>query len=328
MRVVIDLGRVLWCQQNENIDIWHLCYYNSEVNYWNRWNNWIAMNGSVLNSNYVLAFSVFTEPTKREVSTADLETAIALVKQTFPQIPTLVAESAEKVVDPSFAVPSNVDWIGIGDYYMHPNLDYDFKERVRVLKLKKQSWQRTAYTLDGFYGPSHVAVAQTVADMDTIAQEWYTIASEDPESILLGAFLWADLPSEGAIGSKSFPQNVLDKHAAIGAAILAGKFPTYQGNFERIDCQSVAGWAWDASQPNTPVSVDIYAYDRAQTMATFRANQFRPDLLSAGIGNGQHGFSFSLPASLRDGRPHWIQILYGGLGREIGIGRPITCAAP
>jgi len=245
----------------------------------------------------------------------------------YPQIPTLVTDSSESITNPIFEVPSNADWIGIFKYYTHPNLDDGFKESVRVLKLKKYPWQRTAYALDGFYGPSHRAVALSVADMDTIAQEWYTIASEDPDAILLAPFLWADLPSEEAIGSKSFPQNVLDKHAAIGAAILAGRFPKYQGSFERIDCQSVVGWAWDASQPNTPVSVDIYAYDRAQTIATVRANQFRQDLLNAGIGNGQHGFSLSLPASLRDGRSHWIQIHYSGLGREFDVGRPITCSA-
>ena len=329
MRTVIDLGRVLWCPEDERNPFgqWHLCFYVSEVNYWNRWNNWVAMNGSVLNSNYVLAFSVITEPTLRGISTADVERAVALVKQTFPQIPTLVEEAAESVSTPDFAAPSNADWIGISDYCIHPNLNDTFKERVRLLKQKKYAWQRTAYSLDAFYVSAHQAVARTPADMDTIAQEWYTFASADPEAILLAPFLWDDLPSEGGIGSKSFPQNVLDKHAAIGTAILAGRFPTYQGSFEHIDCQSVSGWAWDTSQPNTPVSVDLYSYDRVQTLGTFRANQFRQDLLNSGIGNGQHGFSFAFPASLRDGRSHWIQIHYSGLGREFDIGRPITCAA-
>lgn len=139
MRTVIDLGRVLWCpgggEQNPSAQ-WHLCFYLTEVNYWNRWNNWVAMNGSVLNSNYVLAFSVITEPTLRGISTADVETAVALVKRTFPQIPTLVEEAAESVSTPDFAVPSNADWIGISEYCIHPNLNDTFKERVRLLKQK------------------------------------------------------------------------------------------------------------------------------------------------------------------------------------------------
>lgn len=327
MRVVIDLGKVLWCPQDPNnpFGAWHLCN-NSEVNYTTRWYNWISMNGSVLNGNYVLAFSVITEPALRSISTADVETAVALVKQTYWQIPTLVADASISI-DQNYQVPYNADWVGIAAYYTHPNLDGAFTNSVALLKQKKQSWQKTAYTLDAFYGPSHHAVAPTAADMDTIAQEWYTIASKDSDAILLAAFLWPDLPSEGAIGSISFPQNVLDKHAAIGSAILAGRFPTYQGTFDRIDCQSLAGWAWDASEPNTPISVDIY--DGWQKIATVRANQFRQDLVNAGIGNGQHGFSFNLPASLRNGQNHWVLINYSGLDQGVNLNpRSITCTAP
>ena len=92
----------------------------------------------------------------------------------------------------------------------------------------------------------------------------------------------------GFVESVNFPPNVIDKHKAIGAAIFAGKVPTYQGVFEAIDCQSLKGWAWDASQPNTPISVDIY--DGPQKLATVRANQPK-----AGVGNGQHGFTYTLP---------------------------------
>jgi len=189
------------------------------------------MNGSVLNSNYVLAFSVITEPTQRGISTADVERAVALVKQTYPQIPTLVTDSSESITNPIFEVPSNADWIGIFKYYTHPNLDDGFKESVRVLKLKKYPWQRTAYALDGFYGPSHRAVALSVADMDTIAQEWYTIASEDPDAILLAPFLWDDLPSEGGIGSKSFPQNWKNLFTLIPFGVQV-EFERYDHQFE------------------------------------------------------------------------------------------------
>src|SRR5215208_6940222 len=74
MRVVIDLGKVLWCPQDPNnpFGAYHLCE-NSEVHYTTRWCNWIWMNSSVLNSDYVLAFSVITEPTLRGISKADVE---------------------------------------------------------------------------------------------------------------------------------------------------------------------------------------------------------------------------------------------------------------
>jgi hypothetical protein len=333
MRAIVDLGKVLWCTQSDTsgpctpFTGWHLCGNQmSETSYITRWNEWRTQNYSVLNSNYVLAFSVITEPTHLGIPMADVEAAVALVKQTYPQTPTLVAEAALSVNQTTFRVPNNVDWIGIGEYYTHPNLDEQFKQKVTILKQKKQSWQKIAYTLDAFYGPTHTAQGLSVNDMESVAQEWYTIASRDPEAVVLAAFLWGDLSCEGGIGSISLPQNVRSKHAAIGTAILAGKVPAYQGFFERLDCQSLSGWAWDSSQPNTPVSVDIF--DGSQKIATVRASEFRQDLVYAGIGNGQHGFSFSLPASLRNGLSHTITVKYSGLNVPIGTSpRSITCTA-
>lgn len=296
------------------------------MNYTQRWNDWKAAHSSVLTGDYVLAFSVITEPVLRSISTADVETAVALVKQGCPSIPTMVAEASISI-NQSYVVPSNADWVGIAAYYIHPNLDYSFKQSANLLKAKKQWWQKTAYTLDGFYGSSHLGVAPTVADMDTIAQEWYTFASQDPDAMVLAAFIWPDLTGENANGSSSFPQNVLDKHAAIGTAILNARSPTYNGWFDYLDCQTLVGWAWDASQPITPISVDIY--DGTQKIGTVRANQYRSDLPPAGIGNGWHGFSFSLPASIRDGQTHSIAIKYSGLDQQLNASpKTIACAPP
>jgi len=323
MHSLIDLGRVLWCPTPFADDMWHLCNAG-EVNYQTRWSNWVSMNLSVLNSSYVLAFSVLTEPVKRGVPKADLEAAVALVKQTFPQIPTLVALGTVDVNRADFYLPGNADWIGLAAYYTHPNLDWTIPQTVATLKSKKQPWQRMAYTLDGFYTCPHQQGFLTLDNMDSIAQEWYTFASRDPEAILLGVFAWYNVGAAGDLGSMSFPQHVLDKHAAIGAAILAGRYPTYQGNFDSINCQSLTGWAWDASQPNTPISVDIY-YDTGGLISTVRANQFRQDLLNAGIGNGQHGFTFSPPVILRGGT-HQITIKYSGLDQQVtNSPRSITC---
>lgn len=323
MRSVIDLGKVLWCPTSVVNDTWHLCGA-SEVNYQSRWSNWKAMNDAVLNSNYVLAFSVMTEPVQRTVPKADLEAAVALVKQTYPQIPTLVAVGNAEVNRPDFYLPNNADWIGLAAYYIHPNLDATLPQQVATLKSKKQSWQRMAYTLDGFYVCPHQQASLALDNMDSIAQEWYTFASRDPEAILIGVFDWYNVGTAGDLGSMSFPQHVLDKHAAIGAAILAGGYPTYQGNFDSTNCQPITGWAWDASQPNTPISVDIY-YDLGGLIATVRANQFRQDLLNAGIGNGQHGFTFTPPAALRSGT-HQVTIKYSGLNQQLtNSPRSITC---
>lgn len=320
LKAVIDLGQVLWCPDDPNnlYLTWHLCsdpYL--EGTYTDRWNYWVAINSSfTLNSNNVLAFSVMTEQTSRGISVADLQTATALVKQTFPNIPTMVIDSADDIVrlGNTYQLPTNVDWVGMFKYYVHPSSDSNVSSSVNILKSKKQSTQKLVYVMDGFYGSQHSSVAPTIADMDTIAQEWYSVASRDPEAILLGVFLWPDLTSEGALGSISFPQNVRDKHAAIGKSILAAKPAVYQGTIESGTCDLVTGWAWDQNQPNTPVSLDLVdvTYGSPMYVTTIRANTYRPDLVSAGIGNGVHGVSFSIDPNLRYGSPRLFQLRFSG----------------
>jgi hypothetical protein len=86
--------------------------------------------------------------------------------------------------------------------------------------------------------------------------------------------------------------------------------PAYEGFHDSADCNSIVGWAWDANQPNTPISVDIY--DGGTIIATVLANEFRQGLLDAGKGNGVHGFTFPVPASLKDGQPHLISVGFAG----------------
>ncbi|HXG91574.1 MAG TPA: hypothetical protein VNN73_04300 [Blastocatellia bacterium] len=107
----------------------------------------------------------------------------------------------------------------------------------------------------------------------------------------------------------------------------ASPAPSFEGSFDAANCNTIAGWAWDANQPNTPISVDIY--DGSMLIATVLADQFRQDLLDAGKGNGNHGFVFPTPSSLNDGQPHSISV--GVAGTTFGLaGNPktITCPEP
>jgi len=47
-------------------------------------------------------------------------------------------------------------------------------------------------------------------------------------------------------------------------------------------------------------------------LATVTADTFRQDLLNGRIGNGQHGFVYTPPASLKDGRTHTIRVKVSG----------------
>ena len=79
-----------------------------------------------------------------------------------------------------------------------------------------------------------------------------------------------------------------------------------EGNHEGATCDGVYGWAWDRARPNEPISVDIL--DGDTLLATAPANQFRPDLQAAGLGNGYHSFSYSPGNALYDGRAHSIYV--------------------
>jgi RHS repeat-associated protein len=103
--------------------------------------------------------------------------------------------------------------------------------------------------------------------------------------------------------------------------------PAYQGYFDGVDCNVISGWAWDANQPNTVINVDIY--DGNTLIETVAANQFRQDLLNAGIGNGIHGFSFATPASLKNGASHSVHVKIAGTSTELGLSpKSITCSTP
>lgn len=72
----------------------------------------------------------------------------------------------------------------------------------------------------------------------------------------------------------------------------------YQGWLDIADCGAVAGWAWDASKPDQPVSVDVYL--DGNWIARLPADQYRGDLQAAGIGNGAHGFWWQPPTIYHD----------------------------
>jgi hypothetical protein len=103
-----------------------------------------------------------------------------------------------------------------------------------------------------------------------------------------------------------------------------GAAPNYQGYQDYTNCTAVGGWAWDANQPNTPINVTIY--DGGTALATITANQYRQDLVNAGIGNGYHGFTYNF--STLTGT-HSIKVMPASSSFTL-VGGPasITCGTP
>jgi len=109
----------------------------------------------------------------------------------------------------------------------------------------------------------------------------------------------------------------------------SGAATAYQGFHDAAGCNTIAGWAWDQNDPYGTIDVDIY--DGTTVIAKVPATQYRPDLASAGIGNGYHGFSFLTPANLKNNQPHSITVKVSGTNISLGnTPRTITCsgAAP
>lgn len=99
---------------------------------------------------------------------------------------------------------------------------------------------------------------------------------------------------------------------------------SYEGFHDATDCDSIKGWAWDTLRPNDAVEVDIY--DGDTPVATVTANLFRKDLLEARKGNGAHAFDYSVPARLKDGKPHTIRLKIAGTEINLtGTSKQIDC---
>jgi hypothetical protein len=110
-------------------------------------------------------------------------------------------------------------------------------------------------------------------------------------------------------------------------SVTCAPAPNLQGYHDTAGCQGLAGWAWDASQPTTPITV--YVFEGAQYRGSVVADQYRQDLASSGIGDGRHGFSWAIPSSLVDGQPHSLSVLLGSTSNSQALnGSPktINCA--
>jgi surface antigen len=88
------------------------------------------------------------------------------------------------------------------------------------------------------------------------------------------------------------------------------------GYVEASDCNSIRGWGANLTWLNSPVYVYIYADDNTQLGWTY-ANNSRPDVGAVVHDNGNHGFMFTLPYSLRDGRQH---VLWARFNSTVNLG--------
>ena len=79
-----------------------------------------------------------------------------------------------------------------------------------------------------------------------------------------------------------------------------------RGCIDLLDGSTLRGWALAGG--GTGAARAFAIAEGEEILTRFEANEFRQDLLDAGIGDGHHGFSVAVPAGLFDGREHVLCI--------------------
>ena len=81
---------------------------------------------------------------------------------------------------------------------------------------------------------------------------------------------------------------------------------TPSGCLDVANGETIEGWAWRSDIPNNAIDVHIYLYNdetgKQYGPYSVRADIYREDLKNAGIGNGKHGFKYTVNQALNSGR--------------------------
>ena len=221
IKATIDLGLVLWCGAPT--------YRNLCSDWAQRWETWKTNNASILTSDKVLAFAILDEPFNRRANMTHYETAAAKVKADFPWAKLWMVEAACVVYGDNcgyypgygaFAAYTgtlpNIDWIGLNSYAIRPSTDNTF-QKARTRMKQKFPGRKWLYVMDGYWDSGHSTIGSSVNSMKNIAREWFNVARDDFDSVLLGVFLWS--PLSGSTTSKDFPCHVLSEHREIGREV-------------------------------------------------------------------------------------------------------------
>jgi hypothetical protein len=87
------------------------------------------------------------------------------------------------------------------------------------------------------------------------------------------------------------------------------------GSFDQLTPLTILGWARNPDAPERPV--DLMILDNGVVIAEVSAGDYRADLEEAGLGDGRHGFSVTIPAGLSSFSQHVVRVLRRGDGVEL-----------
>jgi hypothetical protein len=89
--------------------------------------------------------------------------------------------------------------------------------------------------------------------------------------------------------------------------------PAYKGFLDVANCNVIMGWVADGYRRDISIRVRIYADKKL--IADLLANGERPDVGDTLGDNGLHGFILATPHSLKDGKPHVIDVEFEASGQ-------------
>jgi glycosyltransferase involved in cell wall biosynthesis len=85
---------------------------------------------------------------------------------------------------------------------------------------------------------------------------------------------------------------------------------TIRGSLDGPIYGTARGWAFDSDNPNARISVEVSV--DGKVFETVVANIYREDLEKAGMGDGAHSFSTTLPPDYMDGKMHVVSARVSG----------------
>ena len=176
------------------------------------------------------AFYLLDEPQWRGASPAEIATAAATIKATFPGVPVMMVEAGPAVTE-TLQVPSQVDWVGVDWYCQEMSV---VEAKLAILERRTAAAQRLwllpeAAPLAACGGkPGHA----TDAEIAALQWRYLELAERHPRVLGLLAFgFWtsgydsADLPQDGGRA----PGDRRARHPPAGAASAARRAAARRG---------------------------------------------------------------------------------------------------
>lgn len=125
-----------------------------------------------------------------------------------------------------------------------------------------------------------------------------------------------DLPLSLADGR---PHRVNVRFADGGAEIanspMTSEISSWRGSLDRVGGGMISGWAADLQNRDGPCWVDIRIDNIF--LARVLAAEPRLDLKDSLGASGKNAFSYELPLSFLDGRPHHVSVRFGGTAKDL-----------